>query len=363
MRGLVYEGPNKIAFTNDLSVREPEDDEVLVRIHASGICHSDLSVVNGTIAWAAPAVLGHEGAGVIEKVGARVKALQPGDHVALHTLANCGHCQHCESGRPTRCRATLGNRTQPFSLNGAPVSNFAATSTFAELTVVKQQQAVKIDPSIPLDVACVIGCGVLTGVGSVIHRADVATGDTGAVFGIGGVGLNVIQGLKLAGASCIVAVDLLASREAMAREFGATDFIDASKEDAVARIRELLPDPVNPHSGGADWSFECAGSATALKSAVECLAWGGNCVIVGVPKASATYDLPIMSMSYVDRGILGVRYGASQPHKDIPAYLRLYSNGALKLDELVTKRYRLDQFEEAFHDLESGKLARGVFVF
>ena len=363
MRGLIYEGPNKISYTEDLSVREPQDGEVLVRIAASGICHSDLSVVNGTIAWAAPAVLGHEGAGIIEKVGPRVTALKPGDHVALHTLANCGHCQHCESGRPTRCRATLGNRTEPFSLHGAPVSNFAATSTFAELTVVKQQQAVKINPSIPLDVACLIGCGVLTGVGSVIHRANVATGDTGAVFGIGGVGLNVIQGLKLAGASRIVAVDLLASREAMARDFGATDFIDASKEDAVVRIRELLPDPVNPHSGGADWSFECAGSPAALKNAVACLAWGGNCVIVGVPKANATYELPIMSMAYVDRGILGARYGASQPHKDIPAYLRLYSNGSLKLDELVTKRYRLDQFEDAFHDLEAGKLARGVFVF
>ena len=363
MRGLIYEGPGQMTYTEDLTVREPGEDEVLVGIVASGICHSDLSVLDGTIDWPAPAVLGHEGAGVIERVGANVKLLQPGDHVALHTLANCGHCAHCEAGRPTRCRATLGNRSQPFRLGDKAVSNFAATSTFAEFTVVKQQQAVKIDPAVPLDLACLIGCGVLTGVGSVIHRAKVATGDTAAVFGIGGVGLNVVQGLRIAGASRIIAVDLLASREAMARAFGATDFIDASKEDAVARIKELTADTVNVHASGVDWSFECSGSVPALRNATAALGWGGNCVVVGVPASSATIELPIGALAYVDRGVMGVRYGSSQPHRDIPAYLSLFKNGGLKLEELVTQRYRLDQYEEAFHDLESGKLARGVFVF
>jgi len=363
MRGLIYGGSGRMAFTEDLAVREPAEDEVMVRIVASGICHSDLSVLDGTIEWPAPAVLGHEGAGVIERVGAGVKLLQPGDHVALHTLANCGHCAHCETGRPTRCRATLGNRSQPFRLGDAPVWNFAATSTFAEFTVVKQQQAVKIDPAIPLDLACLIGCGVLTGVGSVIHRANVATGDTAAVFGVGGVGLNVIQGLRIAGASRIIAVDLLASREPMARAFGATDFIDASQEDAAARIKEIAADPVNVYAAGVDWTFECSGSGAALRSATAALGWGGNCVIVGVPAKNATMELPVEAMAYVDRGVMGARYGSSQPHRDIPAYLSLYKNGALKLEELVTKRYRLDQYEEAFHDLESGKLARGVFVF
>jgi len=363
MRGLVYEGRGRIRYTEHLSVREPAADEVLVRVAASGICHSDLSVVNGTIEWAAPAVLGHEGAGIIERVGADVKGLAPGDHVALHTLANCGHCAHCEAGRPTRCRFTLGNRTQPFRLGDTPVSNFAATSTFAEYTVVKQQQAVKIDPAIPLDLACLIGCGVLTGVGSVINRANVATGDSAAVFGVGGIGLNVIQGLRIAGAARIIAVDLLAAREAMAREFGATDFIDASKDDAAERIKALLADPVAPHAGGVDWSFECSGSAPGLRSAIASLAWGGTCVIVGTPPAGATFEVPVATMGFVDRGIIGARYGSSRPHRDVPAYLALYRNGALKLDELVTKRYRLDQHEEAFHDLEEGRLARGVFVF
>ena len=363
MRALIYEGKGKVSFTDQLTVREPGEGEVLVRIVASGICHSDISVIDGTIDWPAPAVLGHEGAGIVERVGPNVTSLVPGDHVALHTLAYCGHCSHCESGHPTRCRQTLGNRSEPFSLEGQPVSNFAATSTFAEYTVIKHQQAVKIAPDIPLDIACVIGCGVLTGVGSVINRAKVAPGDTAAVFGVGGVGLNVVQGLRLAGASRIVAVDLMASREENARRFGATDFIDASKDDAPARIRELLADPLKPQTGGADWAFECAGSVVALKNAIASLAWGGNCVIVGMPSFDSTIEIPVFPLLSVDRGVLGARYGSSKPHRDIPAYLALYANGDLMLDELVTHRYKLEEFEQAFHDLETGKLARGVFVY
>jgi S-(hydroxymethyl)glutathione dehydrogenase/alcohol dehydrogenase len=349
-------------YTEDLEVRDPGLDEVKIRMVASGICHSDISVINGTIDWAAPAVLGHEGAGIIDQVGSAVLGLKPGDPVIIHNLAYCGHCRHCDSGKPTRCRSTLGNRTQPFMLDGQPVSNFAASSTFAEYTVVKQQQAIKVAPDIRLDIACVVACGVVTGVGSVLQRAKVDHGDTAAVFGVGGVGLNVVQGLRIAGASRIIAVDLLAGREKRAREFGATDFIDATYENVNDRIRELLPDPL-AMAAGVDWAFECSGSPVALSSAIASLGWGGNCVIVGVPAVNATVDLPIASMTIVDRGVIGARYGTLQPHRDIRAYLDLYRNGLLKLDELVTKRYALDQFEEAFHDLESGKLARGVFVF
>jgi len=362
MRALIYEGRDRIRYTEHLEVREPDHDEVKIRLVASGICHSDISVINGTIDWAAPAVLGHEGAGIVDTVGASVRGLEPGDPVVLHTLAYCGRCVHCDRGTPTRCRSTLGNRSQPFSLNGEPVSNFAASSTFAEFTVVKQQQAIKVAPGTRLDVACVVACGVVTGVGSVLQRAKVQHGETAAVFGVGGVGLNVVQGLRLAGASRIIAVDLLPSREPQARAFGATDFIDASQQDAPARIRELLPDTL-AMAAGVDWAFECSGSPTALAGAAASLGWGGNCVIVGVPKASATIELPIANMALVDRGLIGARYGSLQPHRDIPAYLDLYRNGLLKLDELVTKRYPLDRFEEAFHDLESGQLARGVFVF
>lgn len=363
MRALIYDGPNSVRYTEDLKVREPGFGEVLVRIAASGICRSDISVIEGRIAWPAPAVLGHEGAGVIERVGEGVTHLQKGDHVALHTLTHCGKCASCVSGKPTLCRSTLGNRTEPFTLDGVPVSNFAASSTFAEFTVVKQQQAVKIDPAVRLDVACVIGCGVMTGIGSVLHRANVQAGQTAAVIGVGGIGLNVIQGLRIAGASRIVAVDLMASREQMARDFGATDFIDASREDTPTKIREMFADPINATASGVDWVFECTGNKASLKGAMASLAWGGNCVLIGMPKPGTELDLPLDPLGFVDRGIMGARYGAAQPNRDIPTYLSLYANGALKLDELVSKRYQLQDFAEAFDDLRSGRLARGVFVF
>ena len=368
MRALIYRGETRVELNGALTVRDPLPGEVVVRVVASGLCHSDISVVNGTIPWPAPTVLGHEGAGVVEHVGAGVTRLKPGDHVVMHTLANCGHCAECDSGRPTHCRDTLGNRSTPFTLDGAPVSNFAAVSAFAEYTLVKQDQLVAIDKSIPLTSACLIGCGVLTGVGSVLNRAKVEAGQTAAVFGIGGVGLNVIQGLRIAGASRIIAVDLLAEKRAAAEAFGATDFIDARQGDAAEQIRDLLPHSKTQRigtfgSGGVDWTFECTGSPAALKPAIAALDWGGNCVIVGVPPAGSTFELSIAQMAYVDRGVIGCRYGSSRPHHDIPKYLALYQRGILKLDELVTKQYPIENFAQAFEDLEHGKLARGVLTF
>lgn len=368
MRALLYTGDGKVELNRSVTVRDPAAGEVLVRVAASGLCHSDISVVNGTIPWPAPTVLGHEGAGVVERVGPGVTKLEPGDHVVMHTLANCGHCAECDSGRPTHCRDTLGNRSTPFDLDGAPVGNFAALSAFAETTLVKQDQLVPIDKSIPLEAACLIGCGVLTGVGAVLNRARVQAGETAAVFGVGGVGLNVIQGLKIAGAARIVAVDMLESKRPLAEAFGATDFIDAKAGDPAEQIRDLLPHSKTRRvgtfgSGGVDWTFECAGSPAALKSAVAALDWGGNCVIVGVPPVGATIELLIAQMAYVDRGIMGCRYGASRPHHDIPVYLDLYQRGLLKLDELITKQYKIEDYAHAFEDLENGKLARGVLTF
>ena len=368
MRALVYRGENRLDFTDSLSVREPGMGEVIVRVAACGLCRSDLSVVHGAIPGPAPAILGHEGAGVVEQIGPGVAGLKPGDHVVLHTLANCGHCAHCDSGKPTHCRETLGNRSTPFSLDGEPVNNFAATSAFAEYTMVKQAQLVAIDPSVPLNAACLIGCAVLTGVGAVLNRAKVAAGQTAAVFGVGGVGLNVIQGLRIAGASRIIAVDTVDGKRALAESFGATDFINPKDGDAADQIRTLLPHSKTQRtgtfgSGGVDWSFECTGNPTALQSGVAALNWGGNCVIVGVPPPNAKIELSIGYMAYVDRGIIGSRYGSSRPHHDIPMLIDLYRQGRLKLDELITKQYPIAQYQDAFQDLEGGKLARGVLVF
>jgi S-(hydroxymethyl)glutathione dehydrogenase/alcohol dehydrogenase len=364
MRALLYTGEGRMELTQSLSVRDPGPDEVLVRVVASGLCHSDLSVMNGTIKWPAPAVLGHEGAGIVERVGPNVTRFKAGDHVVLHTLANCGRCPACETGHPTHCRGTLGNLSTPFSLGSTPVSNFAATSAFAEVTLVKQEQLVVVDPSVPLDIACLIGCGVLTGVGAVLNRAKVQIGQSAAVFGIGGVGLNVIQGLRIAGASRIIAVDLLPEKKALAEQFGATDFVNPADGDASEQIRALMNKPKAAFdSGGVDWTFECAGSPKALASAVAALDWGGSCVIVGVPPGGAKLELPINFMAYVDRTLMGCRYGSSRPHHDIPLYVDLYRQGRLKLKELVTAHYPIEQYQAAFDDLEHGKLARGVLTF
>jgi S-(hydroxymethyl)glutathione dehydrogenase/alcohol dehydrogenase len=368
MRALLYTGEGRIEMNHSVTVRGPEAGEAIVRIVACGLCRSDLSVVHGKIPWPAPAVLGHEGAGIIEEVGPGVTKLKAGDHVVIHTLANCGHCAQCDAGKPTHCRETLGNRSTPFSLGDTPVSNFAAVSAFAEYTVVKQDQLVVIDHDIPLNAACLIGCGVLTGVGSVLNRAKVQAGETAAVFGVGGVGLNAIQGLVIAGASRIIAVDTLAEKRPLAEAFGATDFIDATVADAADQIRALLPHSKTQTtgtfgSGGVDWTFECTGSPAALKSCVAALDWGGTAVIVGVPPYGATIELPINPIAYVDRAIIGSRYGSSRPHHDIPMYIEFYRSGRLKLDELITKQYPITDFEAAFADLDKGKLARGVLAF
>ena len=366
MRGIVFVGDHKAEVTDGLEVRDPGPTEVLVRIVNAGVCHSDISVIDGTIPWPAPAVLGHEGAGVVEQTGAAVTTLKPGDHVVLATIANCGMCAACNTGHPTWCRQTMGVMGKPFTFNGEPAWNFAATSVFAERTVVKETQAVKIDDDVPMASACLIGCGVLTGAGAALNRARVQQGETAAVFGVGGVGLNVIQGLRIAGASQIIAVDTVATKEPLARQFGATDFIDASETNAVEAIRDLLPFQAGGKrsgpfgAGGVNWSFECVGNAHVLRNAIDVLDWGGNCVIVGVPAFDVEFSALVTFFTHVDRGLLGCRYGSARPHRDIPLLVELYKQGRLLLDELVSATYPLEQFDTVVADLHDGKLARGV---
>ena len=205
MRGVVYTGEGQAVFTDRLEVRDPGPGEVLVRLVAAGLCHTDVSVLDGTIPWPAPAALGHEGAGVVEKIGPGVTLVEPGDHIVLSTIANCGRCRSCNTGVPTRCRASIGNRTEPFTFEGRPCSNFAATSSLAEYTVISEIQAVRIADDVPMTSACLIACGVMTGAGSVWNAANVQRGDTAAVMGVGGVGLSAIQALTVAGTVGVVA--------------------------------------------------------------------------------------------------------------------------------------------------------------
>ena len=349
MRALIHEGEGRIRYTETLTVREPDKDEVLVRIVASGICHSDISVMNGTIEWPAPAVLGHEGAGVIEKVGASVTGLQPGDHVVLHTLAYCGHCAHCDTGKPTHCRSTLGNRSQPFTQDGAAVSNFAATSTFAEYTVVKQQQAVKVHPDIPLDVACVVGCAVQTGVGAVLNTARVREGDTVLVMGAGGIGLSIIQGARLAGAARIIVSEPDAQRRATALAMGATHAIDPTADDLLAATLDLSPGGI-----GADVAFDAVGRSALVAAGIDATRKGGTTVMVGVPglEDPFTYPLPAV-LAIGEKKLVGSLLGSCNSLRDIPRLIDLMQQGRLDLASLITARRPLDEINQAFDDIRS----------
>ncbi|MDR6974730.1 S-(hydroxymethyl)glutathione dehydrogenase/alcohol dehydrogenase [Streptomyces sp. 3330] len=349
MRGVVFDG-KRAEVVDDLAVRNPGPGEVLVAISAAGLCHSDLSVVDGTIPFPVPVVLGHEGAGVVEAVGAGVGHVEPGDHVALSTLANCGTCAQCDRGRPTMCRQAIGRPRKPFTRAGDAVYQFASNSAFAERTVVKAVQAVRIPKDIPLTSAALIGCGVLTGVGAVLNRARVGHGESVVVIGTGGIGLNVVQGARVAGASRIVAVDANPAKEAVARRFGATDFLTST--DAV---RDVLPT-------GADHVFECVGRVELIRQAVDLLDRHGQAVLLGVPPATAEASFLVSSM-YLDKSILGCRYGSARPQRDIALYADLYRSGRLLLDELVTDTYPVEDFAKAAADAEAGRVARAVLTF
>ncbi|MFF8906569.1 Zn-dependent alcohol dehydrogenase [Streptomyces olivaceoviridis] len=349
MRGVVFDG-RRVQVVDDLTVRQPGPGEVLVAIAAAGLCHSDLSVVDGTIPFPVPVVLGHEGAGIVEAVGVGVTHVAPGDHVALSTLAHCGTCADCDRGRPTMCRRAIGRPTKPFTRGTGPVHQFAANSAFAERTVVKAVQAVRIPRDIPLTSAALIGCGVLTGVGAVLNRARVEQGDSVVVIGTGGIGLNVLQGARLAGALAVVAVDANPAKEAVARQFGATDFLTSADG-----VRDLLPT-------GADHVFECVGRVELIRQAVDLLDRGGQAVLLGVPPATAEASFLVSSL-YLDKSVLGCRYGSSRPQRDIALYAELYRQGRLMLDELVTAVHPVEDFEKARAQAEAGQVARAVLTF
>jgi Zn-dependent alcohol dehydrogenase len=269
MKGIVWDGTTA-AVNNNIEVRDLRPGEVRVRIEAAGLCHSDVSVLDGTIMFPTPVVLGHEGAGVVTQVSPDVTHLKVGDHVVLSTLGNCGHCGPCDRGKPTFCRTSLGKLGRPFTVDGDPAFQFANTSVFVDETVVKATSAVAIDDDVPFSSACLIGCGVLTGVGAAFNRAKVSHGESVVVIGVGGIGLNAIQGAALCDGLPIIAVDTNPAKEAAALQFGATHFICSSPDtDLVAAVKEICPN-------GVDHVFECVGSIALIKAATDMLDWGGN---------------------------------------------------------------------------------------
>ena len=370
MRGILFDGESALV-ADGLGVTDLEPDQVRVRIGAAGVCHSDVSMINGTFGsmFPPPFVMGHEGAGEVLALGSGVTTVAAGDHVVIATIDNCGRCSVCATGHPTLCQtsklgAAIAKRNETgeepgpgdlpayFTYRGERILGFANTGVFAEEVVVSQGQVVAIDKRVPFTSACLIGCGVLTGTGAVFNRAKVYRGESVAVIGVGGIGLNVIQAARIAGATKIIAVDNNPAKEGFARQFGATHFVDSGQAPAVAAVQEISP-------GGVDCSVECVGHTALMQEAVEMLRPGGNMVILGVAGMEAEMTIAPFKL-YQDKSIMGCRYGSSRPAFDIPALVDLYLDGRLLLDELVSATYDLTGFDKAFDDLEAGKLARGV---
>ncbi len=345
-----------------LKLKAPREGEIVVKMVASGVCHSDLSVVQAKLPVPPPVVLGHEGAGIVEEVGKGVTGLKPGDHVVLAWVANCGHCHYCVSGHTHLCeqgiQSAMMGQEAVFELNGMDVSRMAGVGSFADRSIVRATSAIKVRDDVPLDRACLVGCGVMTGVGAAINTAKVRPGQTVAVFGCGGVGLNVIQGAALCGASRIIAVDLAASKLGLAMQFGATDAVNAKDNSDVPSAIKELTDGL-----GVDYAFEVIGAAAVIQQAYLSLKRGGAVVVVGVVPMGMEVSVPGMMLSLEEKSLLGCLYGSANVQRDMPLLIDLYMQKRLKIDELVSKRIKLEDVNAAFDAMEKGEVARSVIVY
>ncbi|HVC32086.1 MAG TPA: Zn-dependent alcohol dehydrogenase [Chloroflexota bacterium] len=365
MKAAVLYAVGQPLAIEEISIQDPRRGEVMVRVVAGGVCHSDLHVINGDLTAPLPVVLGHEGAGIVEKVGAGVDDFQPGDHVVLLWRASCGHCRYCLSGRPALCAMGAGIRwsghlsdgTSRFRRGDQEIRHFAGVSSFGELTVLPREGLVKIDETVPLEKAAIVGCAVMTGVGAVINTARVEPGASMVVVGCGGVGLNVIQGGALVGAEKIIAVDVLDNKLAYARQFGATHTINAKQVDPIEAVKELTD------GDGADYAFEVIGNPKTIVQAYHLIRRGGTLVVVGVAPLGAEIAINASSLMLEEKTIRGSLYGSCQPRLDAPRLLHLYQAGKLKLDELISRAYPLDQINVAFDALRNGEVARSIIRF
>lgn len=358
---VLYE-PNQPLVVETVELDDPKAGEVLVRIAAAGVCHSDYHIMKGEWSTPLPVVLGHEGAGVVERVGPGVTRLSPGQHVILNFRANCGACHYCTIGRPVLCdgidtpRTAMFDGTNRLHKNGQAIHHMARTACFAEYAVVPESGAVPVRDDMPLDKACLVGCAVMTGVGAVTNTARVEPGSTVAVIGCGGVGLNVVQGAVLAGAQQIVAVDMLDNKLEYAREFGATDVVNAGNGDAVARIVAMT-------GGGVDYAFEAIGNSATIAQAYDMTRLGGSAVIVGMAPENDEVTLNALSFPRTERSIIGSWYGGARPWVDLPRMVELYLSGRLKIDPLISRTYALEDINVAYDALAAGEVARSVIIF
>jgi len=351
----------------EVDVAGPKAGEVLVQIVATGVCHTDAYTLSGKDPEGIfPSILGHEGAGIVQEVGEGVTSLKPGDHVIPLYTAECRQCKFCLSGKTNLCqavRATQGQGLMPdstsrFSLNGKRLHHYMGTSTFSEYTVVPEISLAKVSKEAPLDKICLLGCGVTTGIGAVLNTAKVEPGSMVAVFGLGGIGLSVIQGAVMAKAERIIAIDTNPAKETLARQFGATDFINP--KDYNNSIQEVI---VELTDGGVDYSFECIGNVKVMRSALECCHKGwGESIIIGV--AGAGEEISTRPFQLVTGRVWkGSAFGGVKGRTELPGYVDRYMNGEIKIDEFVTHTMGLDDINTAFDLLHEGKSIRSVILF
>src|SRR3954447_12810014 len=364
-RAAICRELNRPVVVEEITVDPPKFGEVTVKLAACGVCHSDLSATNGTLAMPLPLVLGHEAAGEVIEVGPGVDGLKEGDHVVSSFIYMCGECRFCVGGRPVLCIeqgkaiTTLPDGTvRTRDARGQPVNVFSGCGVMAEYATLHKDNVVKIDRKIPLDRAALVGCAVTTGVGAVFNTARVVPGSSVAVIGCGGVGLNVIQGARVAGAGRIIAVDQVETKLALGKQFGATDVENASQSDPVGHVMELTG------QRGVDVAFEVIGLSQTIDQTITMTRRGGQAILVGVPRMDVMINVPaFFGVVLMEKTIKGCWYGSSNVQRDVPKLLDLYRSGELKLEELISRTITLDQVNEAFDAMKTGEVARSVIEY
>lgn len=365
MRAAVLEAPNTPVLIDDVDIRAPRRGEVLVRIAACGVCHSDLSIVDGSFPAPVPVVLGHEAAGVVEAIGDDVSSVVPGDQVVLTPLPSCGQCYFCTRHQPTLCSVhgvslfsnLLPDGTSPLSRRGEIVYRGLATAAWAERAIMPEVGVVKVDADIPLDVACVLGCAVQTGVGAVLNTAKVEEGATVLVFGAGGIGIAVTQGARLAAASRVIVVDPVAERREAALRFGATEVCDPGADDPVAMAFALT------NGIGVDYSFEAAGQAALIEQGIMATRSGGTIVCVGAPPLEQGISIPmVVGFTSTEKKLIGCLLGSVHAQRDIPLLLALWRTGRLDLEGMITQRLPLSETEQALDSMRRREGIRTVLT-
>ena len=363
---IAYQAGKPLEIT-EVDLAGPKAGEVLVEIKATGVCHTDAFTLSGADPEGLfPSIMGHEGAGVVVETGAGVTSLKAGDHVIPLYIPECRNCPACVSGKTNLCtaiRETQGRGLMPdgtsrFSIGGKPVHHYMGTSTFANYTVVPEIALAKIREDAPFDKVCYIGCGVTTGIGAVINTAKVQAGDRVVVFGLGGIGLNVVQGARMAGASMIVGIDMNPARRAMAEKFGMTHFVNPSEVRG-----ELVPYIVDLTKGGADFAFECVGNVNLMRQALECCQRGwGTCVIIGV--AGAGQEIATRPFQLVTgRTWKGTAFGGARGRRDVPKIVDWYMDKKINIDDLITHTMPLEKINDAFELMHQGKSIRSVVIY